>query len=113
MSGVEMSGVELSGVEMLGVELSGVEMSGVELSGVEMSGVEISGVEMSNPPFYQHISICILTKVYLLSLAISVIHKSSILHQMGVVDARAYRVARLVTCKKDVYLRFLAPTAFI
>ena len=49
----------------------------------------------------------------LLSLAISAIHKSSILHQMGVVDGRAYRVTRLVTCKKDVYLRFLAPRAFI
>ena len=52
-------------------------------------------------------------KVYLVSLAISAIHKKSISNQMGVVDGRAYRVTRLVTCKKDVYLRFLAPRAFI
>ena len=32
---------------------------------------------------------------------------------MGVVDGRTYRVARLMTCNKDVYLRFLAPRAFI
>ena len=47
------------------------------------------------------------------SLAISVIHKNNISNQMGVVDGRAYRVTRLVKCKKDVYLRFLAPRAFI
>ena len=39
--------------------------------------------------------------------------KNSISHQMGVVDGRSYRVTRLVTCKKDMYLRFLAPRAFI
>ena len=43
-------------------------------------------------------------KVYLLSLAISAIHKNRISNQMGVVDGRAYRVTRLVTCKQDVYL---------
>ena len=47
------------------------------------------------------------------SLAISVIHKSNISNQMGVVHGRAYRVKRPVTCNIDVYLRFLAPTAFI
>ena len=54
-------------------------------------------------------------KVYLVSLAITIseIHKNNIPNQMSVVDGRAYRVTRLVTCKKDVYLRFLAPTAFI
>ena len=52
-------------------------------------------------------------KVYLVSLGISAIHKNSISNQMGVVDGRAYRVTRLVTCKKDVYLRFLAPRASI
>ena len=52
-------------------------------------------------------------KAYLASLAISAIHKNSISNQMGVVDGRANRVTRLVTCKKDVYLRFLAPRAFI
>ena len=52
-------------------------------------------------------------KVYLVSLAISAIHKNSISNQMGVVDGRDYRVTRLVTCKKYVYLRFLAPRAFI
>ena len=43
-------------------------------------------------------------KFFLVSLAISVIHKNSISNQMGLVDGRAYRVTRLVTCKKDVYL---------
>ena len=43
----------------------------------------------------------------------STIHKNSISHQMGVVDGRSYRVTRLVTCKKDVYLRSLALRAFI
>ena len=38
------------------------------------------------------------------SLAIIVIHKNSISNQMGVVDGCAYRVTRLVTCKKDVHL---------
>ena len=52
-------------------------------------------------------------KVYLVSLAISAIHKNNISNQMSVVDGHAYRVTRLMTCKKDVYLRFLAPTAFI
>ena len=52
-------------------------------------------------------------KVYLVSLAISAIHKNNISNQMDVIDGRAYRVTRLVTCKKDVYLRFLAPTALI
>ena len=52
-------------------------------------------------------------KVYRVSLAISAIHKNSISNQMGVVDGRAYRVTRLVTCKKDAYLWFLAPRAFI
>ena len=52
-------------------------------------------------------------KVYLVSLAISAIHENNISNQTGVVDGRAYRVTRLVTCKKDVYLRFLAPVAFI
>ena len=39
--------------------------------------------------------------------------KNSISHLMGVVDGRSYRVTRLVTCKKYVYLPFLAPRAFI
>ena len=39
--------------------------------------------------------------------------KKSISNQMGVVDGRAYRVARLVACNKDVYLPFHAPRAFI
>ena len=55
--------------------------------------------------------ICILIKVYLVS--ISEIHKNSISNQMGVVDGRANRVKRLVTCNKDVYLRFRSPRAFI
>ena len=54
---------------------------------------------------------CILIKVYLVS--ISAIHKNSISNQMGVVDGRANQVTRLVTCNKDVYLRFLSPRAFI
>ena len=58
---------------------------------------------------YKHI--CILIKVYLAS--ISAIHENSISNQMGVVDERANRVTRLVTCKKDEYLRFLSPRAFI
>ena len=58
-----------------------------------------------------HKHICILIKVYLVS--ISAIHKNSISNQMGVVDGRANRVTRLVTCNKDVYLRFLSPRAFI
>ena len=52
-------------------------------------------------------------KVYPVSLAISAIHKNNISNQMGVVDGRAYRVTLLVICKKDVYLRLIAPTAFI
>ena len=58
---------------------------------------------------YKHI--CILIKIYLVS--ISAIHKNSISNQVGVVDGRANRVARLVTCNKDVHLRFLSPGAFI
>ena len=56
-------------------------------------------------------NICILIKIYLVS--ISAIHKNSISNQVGVVDGRANRVARLITCNKDVYLRFLSPRAFI
>ena len=37
----------------------------------------------------------------------SAIHKNFVSNQMGVVDGRAYRVTRLVTCKKYVHLRFL------
>ena len=55
--------------------------------------------------------ICILVEIYLVS--ISAIHKNSISNQMGVVDGRTNRVTRLVTCNKDVYLRFLSPRAFI
>ena len=55
--------------------------------------------------------ICILIKIYLVS--ISAIHKNSISNQMGVVDGRGNRVTRLVTCNKDVCLRFLSPRAFI
>ena len=58
-----------------------------------------------------HKHICILIKVYLVS--ISVIHKNSISNQMGVADGRTNRVTRLVTCNKDVYLRFLSRRAFI
>ena len=58
---------------------------------------------------YKHIYILI--KIYLVS--ISAIHKNSISNQMGVVDGRANRVRRLVTCNKDMYLRFLSPRAFI
>ena len=58
---------------------------------------------------YKHT--CILIKVYLVS--ISAIHKNSISNQMGLVDGRANRVTGLVTCNKDVYLRFLSPRAFI
>ena len=58
---------------------------------------------------YKHI--CILIKVYLVS--ISAIHKNSTSNQMGVVDRRANRVIRLVTCNKDVYLRFLSQRTFI
>ena len=58
---------------------------------------------------YKHT--CILIKGYLVS--ISAIHKNSISNQMGVVDGHANRVTRLVTCNKDVYLRFLSPRAFI
>ena len=74
---------------------------------------DLAFISCINLSFYRHI--CILTKVYLLSLAITIsaIYKNSISHQMGVVDGRSYRVTRLVTCKKDVYLRFLAPRAFI
>ena len=54
---------------------------------------------------------CILVKVDLVS--ISAIHKNSISNHMGVVDGRTSRVTRLVTCDKDVYLRFLSPRAFI
>ena len=39
-------------------------------------------------------------KVYLLSLAISAIHKNRISNQMGVVDGRAYRVTPLLTIIK-------------
>ena len=60
---------------------------------------------------FMHKHICILIKVYLVS--ISVIHKNSISNQMGVIDGRANRVTRLVTCNKDVYLPFLSPRAFI
>ena len=56
---------------------------------------------------------CILIKVYLVSLAISAVHNNSILDQMVMVDGDAYRVTRLVTSNKDVYLRFLASRAFI
>ena len=42
---------------------------------------------------YKHV--CILIKVYLVS--ISAIHKNSISNQMGVVDGRANRVTRLMT----------------
>ena len=58
---------------------------------------------------YKHI--CILIKIYLA--CISAIHKNSISNQMGVVDGCANRVARLVTCNKDVYLRLLSLRAFI
>ena len=58
---------------------------------------------------YKHI--CILIKIYLVS--ISAIHKNIISNQVGVVDGHANRVTRLVTCNKDVYLRFLSPRAFI
>ena len=58
---------------------------------------------------YKHV--CNLIKIYLVS--ISAIHKNSISNQMGVVDGRDNRVTRLVTCNKDVYLRFLSPRAFI
>ena len=63
--------------------------------------------------------IILLTYLYSISnqslpnLAISAIHKNSISNQMGVADGRAYRLTRLVTCNKDVYLPFLAPRAFI
>ena len=53
-----------------------------------------------------HKHICILIKVYLVS--IGVIYKNSISNQMGVIDGRANRVTRLVTCKKYVHLRFLS-----
>ena len=53
-------------------------------------------------------------KVYLVSLAISAIRKNNISNQIGVVDGRAYRVTRLVTCNnRNIYLRFSAPRAFI
>ena len=55
--------------------------------------------------------ICILIEICLVS--ISAIHKNSISNQMGMVDGRTNRVTRLVTCNKDVYLRFLSPRAFI
>ena len=55
--------------------------------------------------------ICILIKIYLVS--ISAIHKNSISSQMGVLDGHANQVTRLVTCNKDVYLRFLSSRAFI
>ena len=55
--------------------------------------------------------ICILIKIYLVS--ISAIHKNSISNQMGVVDGCTNGVTRLMTCNKDVYLRFLSPRAFI
>ena len=58
-----------------------------------------------------HKHICIPIKIYLVS--ISAIHKNSISNQVGVVDGRANRVTRLVTCNKDEYLRFLSPRAFI
>ena len=57
---------------------------------------------------YKHT--CILIKVYLVS--VSAIHKNSISDQMDVVFRRANRVTRLVTCNKDVYLRFLSQRAF-
>ena len=65
--------------------------------------------DLSFNSMYKHV--CILIKVYLVS--ISAIHKNSISNQMGVVDGSANRMARLVTCNKDVYLRFLSPRAFI
>ena len=52
-------------------------------------------------------------QIYLVSLAISAVHKNSISNQMVMVDGRAYRVTQLVTSNKDVYLRFLAARAFI
>ena len=55
--------------------------------------------------------ICILIKVYFVS--ISAIHKNSVSNQMVVVDWHANQVTQLVTCNKDIYLRFFSPTAFI
>ena len=42
--------------------------------------------------------------------SISAVHRNSISNQMVMVDGR---VKRPVTSNKDVYLRFLAPRAFI